>query len=116
MVIEIHAQSFPFHLCDRGGRRGIYVDPRLGGGAAVRESPGHAAVISMMGNTLRDPLFLAALTVAEQDRPGVGDWCLRCHTPPGSWAAAPGARPTPPAERPWSPRTATGCRVTRATA
>jgi MYXO-CTERM domain-containing protein len=38
---------------------------------------------SMMGNTLRDPLFLAALTVAEQDRPGVGDWCLRCHTPPG---------------------------------
>lgn len=38
---------------------------------------------SMMGNTMRDPLFLAALTVAEQDRPGVGDWCLRCHTPPG---------------------------------
>ncbi|MEZ4391512.1 MAG: hypothetical protein R3A48_10485 [Polyangiales bacterium] len=38
---------------------------------------------SMMGNTLRDPLFLAALTVAEQDRPGVGDWCLRCHTPAG---------------------------------
>ncbi len=38
---------------------------------------------SMMGNTLRDPLFLAALTVAEQDRPGVGDWCLRCHTPHG---------------------------------
>lgn len=38
---------------------------------------------SMMGNTLRDPLFLAALTVAEQDRPDVGDWCLRCHTPPG---------------------------------
>jgi len=38
---------------------------------------------SMMGNTMRDPLFLAALTVAEQDRPGVGDYCLRCHTPPG---------------------------------
>lgn len=38
---------------------------------------------SMMGNTLRDPLFLAALTVAEQDHPGVGDYCLRCHTPPG---------------------------------
>jgi hypothetical protein len=37
---------------------------------------------SMMGNTMRDPLFLAALTVAEQDRPGVGDYCLRCHTPP----------------------------------
>ena len=38
---------------------------------------------SMMGNTMRDPLFLAALTVADQDRPGIGDWCLRCHTPPG---------------------------------
>jgi MYXO-CTERM domain-containing protein len=38
---------------------------------------------SMMGNATRDPLFLAALTVAEQDAPGVGDWCLRCHTPPG---------------------------------
>jgi MYXO-CTERM domain-containing protein len=38
---------------------------------------------SMMGNTMRDPLFLAALTVAEQDVPGVGDYCLRCHTPPG---------------------------------
>ncbi|MBI5513712.1 MAG: hypothetical protein HY909_08080 [Deltaproteobacteria bacterium] len=38
---------------------------------------------SMMGNAVRDPLFLAALTVAEQDAPGVGDWCLRCHTPPG---------------------------------
>ncbi len=38
---------------------------------------------SMMGNAMRDPLFLAALTVSEQDRPGVGDWCLRCHTPPG---------------------------------
>jgi MYXO-CTERM domain-containing protein len=38
---------------------------------------------SMMGNTMRDPLFLAALTVAEQDVPGAGDYCLRCHTPPG---------------------------------
>jgi MYXO-CTERM domain-containing protein len=38
---------------------------------------------SMMGNTMRDPLYLAALTVAEQDSPGVGDYCLRCHTPPG---------------------------------
>lgn len=38
---------------------------------------------TMMGNAMRDPMFLAALTVAEQDAPGVGDWCLRCHTPPG---------------------------------
>ena len=38
---------------------------------------------SMMGNAMRDPLFLAALTIAEQDLPGSGDYCLRCHTPPG---------------------------------
>ncbi len=39
---------------------------------------------SMMGNTMRDPLFLATMVVAEQDAPGSGDLCLRCHTP-GGW-------------------------------
>lgn len=39
---------------------------------------------SMMGNTMRDPLFMATLVVAEQDAPGSGDLCLRCHTP-GGW-------------------------------
>ncbi|MEZ5460830.1 hypothetical protein, partial [Dokdonella sp.] len=38
---------------------------------------------SMMANALRDPLFWAALDVANKDYPGVGDFCLRCHTPPG---------------------------------
>jgi MYXO-CTERM domain-containing protein len=36
---------------------------------------------SMMANAARDPLFFASLTVAEQDRPGSGGFCLRCHTP-----------------------------------
>jgi len=36
---------------------------------------------SMMANAARDPLFLASVTVAEQDRPGSGAFCLRCHTP-----------------------------------
>jgi hypothetical protein len=36
---------------------------------------------SMMANAARDPLFLASVTVAEQDRPGSGSFCLRCHTP-----------------------------------
>ena len=36
-----------------------------------------------MANATRDPLFLAALTVAEQDAPGAGAYCLRCHTPKG---------------------------------
>ena len=38
---------------------------------------------SMMANAMRDPLFFAALDVANKDYPGVGDFCLRCHTPPG---------------------------------
>ncbi|MEO6076422.1 MAG: hypothetical protein ABIP56_06425 [Dokdonella sp.] len=38
---------------------------------------------SMMANAMRDPIFWAALDVANKDVPGVGDYCLRCHTPPG---------------------------------
>ncbi len=36
---------------------------------------------SMMANATRDPLFWAALDVANNDIPGVGDFCLKCHTP-----------------------------------
>ncbi len=39
---------------------------------------------SMMAQAARDPLFLACLTVAEQDAPSVGDLCIRCHSP-GGW-------------------------------
>ena len=38
---------------------------------------------SMMANATRDPLFFAALDIANNDMPGVGDYCLRCHTPRG---------------------------------
>jgi hypothetical protein len=38
---------------------------------------------SMMANATRDPLFFAALDIANNDTPGVGDYCLRCHTPRG---------------------------------
>ena len=43
---------------------------------------------SMMANATRDPLFWAALDVANADatgigKSGVGDYCLRCHTPRG---------------------------------
>lgn len=40
---------------------------------------------SMMGNTMRDPVFIATMVIAEQDAPASGDLCLRCHTP-GGWA------------------------------
>ncbi len=38
---------------------------------------------SMMSQSSRDPLFWAAMTVAEQDFDGAGDLCLRCHVPDG---------------------------------
>ena len=38
---------------------------------------------SMMANAARDPLFLATLTVANQQIPNVGTVCFRCHTPTG---------------------------------
>ncbi|MBL8722376.1 MAG: hypothetical protein JNL79_40720 [Myxococcales bacterium] len=36
---------------------------------------------SLMGIAGRDPLFLAQLATANQDAPGVGYYCLRCHVP-----------------------------------
>lgn len=41
---------------------------------------------SMMANASRDPIFWAALDVANHDLPGIGDFCLRCHVPTG-WLA-----------------------------
>jgi len=37
----------------------------------------------MMAQAMRDPVFRAALTIANQDIEGVGEFCLRCHTPRG---------------------------------
>ncbi len=38
---------------------------------------------SMKAQATRDPLFWAALDVANNDIPGVGEFCLKCHTPQG---------------------------------
>lgn len=38
---------------------------------------------SMMANATRDPLFWAAVDVANKDFPGAGDFCIRCHTTSG---------------------------------
>lgn len=34
----------------------------------------------MMANATRDPLFWAAVDIANKDYPGAGEFCLRCHT------------------------------------
>lgn len=36
---------------------------------------------TMMANAARDPVFFAALAIANQDMPGIGSFCIRCHTP-----------------------------------
>lgn len=41
---------------------------------------------SMMGQAGRDPIFHAAMTIANQDAAGSGEYCMRCHTP-GAWLA-----------------------------
>jgi hypothetical protein len=38
---------------------------------------------SMMAQAGRDPVFWAALAVADTDFPGSGDYCIRCHSPRG---------------------------------
>jgi hypothetical protein len=48
--------------------------------------PGHGWYGSMMSHAGQDPMFWATVAVAEQDFPGSGDLCLRCHAPEG-WMA-----------------------------
>ncbi|MCA9292027.1 MAG: hypothetical protein KDA25_12925 [Phycisphaerales bacterium] len=36
---------------------------------------------SMMGQAARDPVFHAGLSIAEQDAPGIAEYCIRCHAP-----------------------------------
>lgn len=39
---------------------------------------------SLMASAARDPVFRAALAIAEQDHPDAADFCVRCHSP-GAW-------------------------------
>src|SRR5687768_18193674 len=81
-----HAQGYSIEGGTQPFELAIPLDPPEGcvdchGGFA--DSPIDAWEGTMMANAMRDPLFLAALTIANQDIPGIGDFCLRCHTPPG---------------------------------
>jgi hypothetical protein len=60
-------------------------------GVDIDYGPGTTYMGTMMHNALRDPIFLACLTIAEQDAPSSGDLCIRCHSPKG-WL---GGRSTP---------------------
>jgi hypothetical protein len=45
--------------------------------------PVHQWQGSMMALAGRDPVFWAALAIADGDIPGAGDYCIRCHSPRG---------------------------------
>ena len=47
---------------------------------------------TMMGNAGRDPVFRAALSIAEEDEPDAADFCVRCHSPP-AWMRGRSTRP-----------------------
>jgi hypothetical protein len=47
---------------------------------------------SMMANSARDPLFWAAVDIANQDLPGAGELCIRCHSPK-AWLAGRSSTP-----------------------
>ena len=38
---------------------------------------------SMMAHAAQDPLFYAAMAVANKDMAGIGEFCIRCHSPSG---------------------------------
>jgi hypothetical protein len=54
------------------------------GGFAPATEPFRNWASTMMGQSARDPIFHAALAIANQDAAFAGDMCLRCHTP-GGW-------------------------------
>lgn len=62
---------------------------------------------TMMAQAARDPLFKACLAIAEQDAPGSGDLCLRCHTP-GGWMSG-RSNPTDGSELTQNDRDGVGC-------
>jgi len=48
---------------------------------------------SMHSHSFRDPIFQAAMTIANQDAPGAGSLCIKCHAPRG-WLEGRGSPPT----------------------
>lgn len=49
-------------------------------------APFDSWIVSMMGQAARDPVWHAALAIANQDANLSGEFCIRCHAP-GAWLA-----------------------------
>lgn len=53
------------------------------GGYDITVEPTYTWRGSMMSHSMRDPLFEASMTIANQDAQFSGDLCIRCHSPSG---------------------------------
>ncbi len=53
---------------------------------SLQVAPFDSWVVSMKGQAARDPVWHAALAIANQDVANVGELCIRCHAP-GAWLA-----------------------------
>lgn len=53
-------------------------------GYSIDVAPYDSWVVSLKGQAARDPVFHAALTIANQDSSFAGEFCIRCHAP-GAW-------------------------------
>ena len=62
-------------------------------GSGNRATIGNDWKGSMMAQAARDPLFYAAMAVANKYVNGVGEYCIRCHSPSG-WLEGRGSPPT----------------------
>jgi len=75
-----------------GTQPGMLVQPISSSGSCTgchsgfdaEQEPYEKWAASMMGQAGRDPIFYAALAIANQDASQSGEWCLRCHAP-GAW-------------------------------
>lgn len=52
----------------------------------VDDTPYNGWVTSLMAQSVRDPVWQAALTISNQDANVSGEYCIRCHAP-GAWLA-----------------------------
>jgi hypothetical protein len=52
----------------------------------VDQEPYTRWAASMMAQSARDPVFWAAVAIANQDMEGIGTFCIKCHSP-GGWLA-----------------------------
>lgn len=98
-VVQSMLPSTPNDTYQPGIQPGEMIDPIASAGDCFfchgnydeEDAPFERWAGSMMANSMRDPVFHAALAIAEQDAANSGELCLRCHTP-GGWL---GGRSTP---------------------